>query len=75
VAGLALVVGANTTIFSVVNSVLLKQVPLPDPDQVVMFMTTWPGGSSPWGFAGAEPAASIRSMRCARSGPPSQILS
>ncbi len=45
VAALTLGIGANTAIFSVVDTVLLKSVPFPDPDRIVAFMNTSPQGS------------------------------
>ena len=47
VATLALAIGANATIFSVVKSVLLEPMPYPDADRLIHIMGSAPGADEP----------------------------
>src|SRR5277367_79624 len=50
---LALGIGANTTIFSVINNTLLKPLPFPDADRLALVFETFGKGPNNWNIVSA----------------------
>ena len=69
---LALGIGANTAVFSFVNTVLLRPLPFKEPDRLVMVFTTYPQNGSHKNWVAAPTLAEWRYFAYLREDAPQE---